>query len=147
MEAGARGHPAPPPPLSGGGLTAQDESAFGRELKGLGPADAMPSERIYGAGAKAVIEAESQRDLRLADMMLQPLRSIGVAALYGVACLMLTAELWKAAVVALIILMALMLDLGRHMIMRFGLLLIPYAIGVWLGLLPDPASLRAVVCR
>ena len=107
----------------------------------------MPSERIYGPDVDALIEADRKRDLRVADMMVQPLRSVAVAALYGGACLMLNAEPWKAATVALIILMSLMLDLGRQMIMRFGLFFVPYAIGVWLGLLPDPASLRAAVCR
>src|SRR5262245_58288399 len=111
----------------------------------------MQSERLLPRAPdaddiEAMIEADRRREQRVADLMFQPLRSVAVGALYGAACLMLGVEPWKAGLVALIILMALMLDLGHQMIMRFGLVFIPYAIGVWLGLLPDPIALRAAVC-
>ena len=110
----------------------------------------MQSEPTYGhapdlSDVDGLIEAGPEP--RVADMVREPLRLLAVAGLYGIACLMLGAESWKAALVALIILMSLMLDLGRRMIMRVGLVFIPYAICVWLGLLPDPASLRQAVCR
>lgn len=62
------------------------------------------------------------------------------SAVYLIAMLFFGVSLWKAAVVAAIILFAIMFNYGRRTLVRGGIVVLFFTVAVWAGILPDPSK-------
>lgn len=93
------------------------------------------------------LQAEIDAEKQIGENLLRAARDTAVGALYYVACLMIGAEGWKAACIGAMIAFCLLLGLARQVIMRAGIFFIPYAALLWIGIAPDPGSIKSWACR
>jgi hypothetical protein len=96
-------------------------------------------------------KTKEELDRELDDEMLRAIARFGRPTLYALlataALITLGATWWKCIVAALVILACLAAGTGRQAIERVSLLLIAYALAVWLDFAPAPAQISATITK
>jgi hypothetical protein len=86
---------------------------------------------------------EEDKDILAFFAAIEPARAMFFGGLYFIALLMLDISFGKSAGVGLLIAVSWMFQTGRWSAEKAGLLLVPYAILVWIGVLAAPQDIRA----